>query len=79
MKLDLNYNALVLKARRCLQTMDVVQAARICEDLVKQRKNDPAVLSIMSRIAIEQSRNDEAVKLLERCLALQPKAIEHTS
>jgi tetratricopeptide (TPR) repeat protein len=74
--LELNYNALVLRAQSALRNKDVQSARAICEDLLRQRKNDPKVMSILSRVAIEQSRYEEARHLLEKCLLRQPKAIE---
>jgi len=73
----LNYNALLHKARSALRQRDTVLAQRICEDLLKQRKDDPSLLSLAAQVNIELWRNADAVRMLEKCIALQPRFVPH--
>ncbi|MHC4142926.1 MAG: hypothetical protein ACYSUF_14050, partial [Planctomycetota bacterium] len=54
---------------------DLVQAERVCRDLVARNRKDHRVVAVLGQIATATSRHDEAVKLLGQCVSLAPREI----
>jgi Flp pilus assembly protein TadD len=72
---SLNRAALLKQAHKCLRVGALVQARGICEDLLRENKKDADALEIQAHIAVMMGRNDEAVALLKKCIAIQPKFV----
>src|SRR5262245_44392440 len=72
---DLNYQALLKQAHSAAQVRDWLKVERIGESLLAQKKNDPALLLLLAHTAIARQRYDEATRLFEKCIAIDPKVI----
>ena len=55
----------------------LVEARRLCEDILAGNRRDHRAAAILGQIATIQSRHQEAVSLLSRCVKLAPAEIDY--
>lgn len=70
-------NALLRRAVNLLHAGEIHESQRLCRQVYAADRNDHRAAAILGQIATMQSRHQEAVSLLSRCVKLAPREIDY--
>jgi len=79
MKKPLQQSVVLAQALRHVKAGHPDQAEPLCRQALRANKKDVQAIGLLGQIAIMKGRFDEAVKHLQKCVALSPKQLQYHS
>ena len=70
---DIEFAAKFRQAQAAARAQNWLGAQLMCDELLAKRRNDVNLLALRAHVAKGRMEYDEAVRLFERCVSLQPR------